>query len=127
MCRYSKCQFHVHPAGITFDRSIDKFFTFGKCNDLIDTGIDLLSFHSEDGSVQINILPPGQFSVKPSSYFEHTGNPSLYADGSFGGCRHTCQQFKQRRFSGTICTDHTDPFSSVHIKGNIFQCIKTLF
>ena len=53
-----KRQADVHSAGISFHRSIEKFFHAGEIDDRIELNLDFLSGHAEDGAVQKDVLAP---------------------------------------------------------------------
>src|SRR5262245_1623908 len=53
---HRKGETNVHTAGVSFDRRIQKFFDFGKSDDLIKFASDLSMSHAENCAIQIDIL-----------------------------------------------------------------------
>ena len=51
-------QAHVHPARISLDRSFQKFFHLGKCDDFIEPPVNLAFAHAQDCAVEIDVLAP---------------------------------------------------------------------
>ena len=68
---------HVHPAGVAFDRGIKVFFYLGKGDYLIELAFDFATGHAQDGAVQVDVLPSGQFRVKACTYLQEAGYPAL--------------------------------------------------
>ena len=65
-------EFDIHSARISLDGSVDELTALGKIDYAFYFGIDLRAGHSEDRTVQINILPTRQFGVEARPDFEHT-------------------------------------------------------
>src|SRR4030065_1760759 len=64
-----KCQSQVHSTGKTFNGCIDELLHLRKCDNLIKFSLDLEAFHSEDGTVKIDILAPGQLRMETCADF----------------------------------------------------------
>src|SRR5688572_16635938 len=56
---YRKRQTHIHAARISLDRRFEKSFDAGERDYFVKSGGDLTSLHSQDRSVQEDVLPPG--------------------------------------------------------------------
>src|SRR4030095_16679540 len=65
-----KSETHIHTAGVTLHRGIDEFFNFGEGDDLVEFTVDFHLFHSQEGAVEVNVLPAGQFVVEASAHFQ---------------------------------------------------------
>src|SRR5262249_7274249 len=74
-----KCEPHIHSAAVTLYWSINKSLYISKCNDFIKFSADFTACHSEDGTIEEDVLAPRQLSVKPGPHFQQTryatGNP----------------------------------------------------
>src|SRR5690606_4884422 len=51
-----KSQSHFHTAAVVFDRSVQEFFDAAEINNGIELLPDLSTAHSEDGTIEVNIL-----------------------------------------------------------------------
>ncbi len=56
MSRDSKCETHIHPRRIMLHRRVEKFFHFGKGDDLIKFLPDFPLRHAKDGAVEEDVL-----------------------------------------------------------------------
>ena len=67
---HSKTQPDAHTAGIAFDWCVNEFFYPGKINYLVKFPVDLFLRHSQNGTTQAYVLPPGKFRMKSGSNFQ---------------------------------------------------------
>jgi hypothetical protein len=65
-----ECETHMHPAAVSFDWSIQESLDPGKVNNFIEAAAYVGLRHSQYCAVQENVLSPGQFGMKSSSYFQ---------------------------------------------------------
>src|SRR5882724_5326328 len=70
MSSYGKGQAHVHPARIMLDWRVYEFVNFGEGDHLIKLLFDLEALHTEDRTVQKNVLAARKFRMKTRSNFE---------------------------------------------------------
>ena len=70
VCRDGKCQPHVHPAGVMLHWGIEQTTTLGELYDFIEFTENLFACHAQDGTIQKDVLSPGQFGMKPSANLE---------------------------------------------------------
>ena len=67
---YGKAQPQAHARGVSFHGCIEEPVHAGKVDDRIQPGIDLPLLHAQDGPVEINVFPAGEFLVKTGAHFE---------------------------------------------------------
>ena len=82
-----KRQTHIHAAGITLNRCVNKCLHAGKIDDLIELALDLATMPMPRmAPFKEDILTPGQFGMKTCSHFQQAGNaaPSLYTSPLVG-------------------------------------------
>src|ERR1700752_1943012 len=112
---------HIHPATVSFHRCIQEFFYLGKCNNLVEFGLDLSAAHPEDRTVQINVLPSGQFGVKAGTNFKQASYASSDPDSTFRWFRDPAQNLQQGGLPRAISSDDTDHVPLLHFKRHVFE------
>ena len=70
----------VHSRRIVLDRRIEKFFDFGKGDDLIELLADFPLRHPENGAVEKNVLPSGELGMEAGADLEQARNASPQND-----------------------------------------------
>ena len=116
-----KRQAHIHAAGISLDRCIQKFLHSGKCGNVRETGADFPAGHSQDGAIQVDILAPAEFRVKPRAHFQKAGNTSADADFPFRGIGDLTEDLEEGGFAGAVAPDHADHLASLYFKRDLLQ------
>ena len=121
MCGHRKSQLDIHAAGIALHWRIDKLPDFGKVNDLIKNGVDLLPAHTQDRAVQVYVLSAGHFPVKAGPDFQHRGHAPVEIDLPCRGPRYPGDQFKQGAFPGTVAPNNAKTFPLADREVDVFQ------
>ena len=121
MGRHGKREPHVHAAGITLHRGIQKAFHAGEIHDFIELLSDLFLGHAEDRSVQEDIFPPGEVRVESRPDFQQRGDPPRDADPAFGGGGDPAQDLQERGFPGAVAADQADPVALAHLEIDMAQ------
>jgi hypothetical protein len=67
---HSKGQPQVHAARIMLDRSVNEFLDLRERNNLVKSPVNLGAPHTQDGAIQVGILPPRQFVMKTRTNFQ---------------------------------------------------------
>ena len=67
-------QAHVHAAGVALDRRVDELLHLGEGHDLVELARDLGSVHAQDGAVEEDVLPPGQFGMKAGAHLQQAAD-----------------------------------------------------
>src|SRR5258708_11659324 len=119
MCRYCKCQTHIHAAGVVFDRCIKKLLNFREGHYFIELSSNLWVSHTEDCAVKKNVFSTRQFWMEAGPNFKQTGNAASQAHPSFTGIRDPAQDLQQGRFSCTVPADDADHISPLNLKRHI--------
>ena len=82
--------------------------------------------HAKDRTVQIDVLPAGEFGVEPGTHLKQGGDPTLDADlAGRRGC-HPRKDLQQGTLAGPISTDHADRVSGADGEIYISQTIHNI-
>src|ERR1700758_2498133 len=71
--RHGKSQADVHPAGIVFNRYIDKFFQPGEINDLVELLADLFLGETQHGAIQVDVVSSRKLRMESGPYLKQAG------------------------------------------------------
>jgi hypothetical protein len=55
---------HLHPTRVALDRRIEKGTNVRELDDLVEAALDLVTPQVEDGSVEEDVLAPGQLRME---------------------------------------------------------------
>ena len=91
MRSHRECQAHVHPAGVTLDRSVEEVRYPGERHDFVERPARFHPLHPEDRAIQVNILAPREFRMKTSAYLKKAGHPPAQFDPSLAWFRNPAQ------------------------------------
>src|SRR5258708_17805296 len=75
-CGDGKSKAQLHPAGVMFQRRVQKFLYATKVNDLVEFVFNLSAFHPQQGTIEENIFPTCEFRVKTRAHLKQTCNSS---------------------------------------------------
>ena len=81
---------------------------------------------SQHHTVQVNILPACQISVKASAKLDQRCNGSFCRHRTLIWLQNSADRLEQRGFSGAIRTDQPPGLSLFYLQRNILQCKKLL-
>src|SRR5215510_7240297 len=109
-------QTRVHPAGIAFNRCVDEFLDLGEIDYFIKFPRDLLTFHSENCTVEEDIFPTRQLGMKAGPDLKQRPDPAVKVDLSFGRLSNAREDLKQRRFAGAVSADDPEHLAGHHFK-----------
>ena len=87
MCRDREGEPNVHAAAVALHRRVEKLLDFGERHDFIEASVDLVTAHTENRAVQINVFAAREFGMKTGADFEETADPPIEANLAFGGIR----------------------------------------
>ncbi len=105
MCRDRKTESQIHTWRITLDRRINKRGHTGKIDDAIQLAADFAPLHSQQRTIQVNILTPGQIRVKTWSHFYQRRQAAVDTYAPFAWRRDVVEKFKNRAFTGPVLPD----------------------
>ncbi len=106
----------AHAARITLDGRVDETLHARELDDRIEFDIDLLLLHPEDGAVQVDVLAPGQFLVKPGADLQKRRDATPRAYPARGGVGDFREYFEERALAGTVAADDADDLPLVHLE-----------
>ena len=112
---------HVHAARVPLDRRVDEAFHLGEPDDVVELCPDLATPHSEDRTVQEDVLSTGQLWMKAGSDLEQrTDTPRDYRAPArrFRDPRHHLQE---SRLSGAVTSDHADDLAFFDFERHVVQ------
>src|SRR3979490_2037613 len=104
-----------------FHWGIEKFFNFGKSDDLIELALNLSSGHAENRPIEKNVFSPSQFGMKSGTDFEQARDAPLNPDPPASRFCNAAQYFQQSRFACAIAANDTDNFSASDVERNVPQ------
>jgi hypothetical protein len=52
------------------DRGIQEFLDLSEIHDFIKLAIDLITFHAQDGTAQVDVFPSRQFRMKTGAHLQ---------------------------------------------------------
>src|SRR5262249_31668442 len=81
---HSKGEPDIHAAGIAFHGSVEKLFDLRKRHNLLELGNDLGFAHTQNRTIQEDVLATREFGVKAGSHFQQTGKAAAHLDEAFG-------------------------------------------
>lgn len=114
-------QAHIHAGAVALDGGIEKLLDLGEGDDLVELGFDLVALHPEDGTVQKNVLAPGQLGVETGADFEQAGDAAFDRHAAFGGLSDAAEDFQQGAFPGSVPANDADHLAAADLEGHIFQ------
>ena len=103
------------------NRSINKLLHLGKSQDLIEPAIYVLSLDSENGAVQVNVLATSQFRMKTGAHFQQRPHTAMDLREALRRLGDTRQNFQERALASPIPPDDANDFSTLDLKGYIFE------
>src|SRR4029077_9724293 len=68
--RHGKREADIHARAVTLHGRVEEFLNLRKVYNLIEPGSNFCSAHSENGRIQVDILPAGQVLVKAGADLE---------------------------------------------------------
>src|SRR5262245_17382927 len=111
----------IHPARITFYRRVQKTLNLRKRHNLIKSHADIRPRHSEDRSVEIDVLAPRELRMETGAHFEKTREASFYGYSSLAWLRDTRKNFKECAFSRPVPPDDPDDLARLNRKSDVFD------
>src|SRR5581483_8799871 len=74
----------VHARGIAFHGRINELLELGEFYDAVEAALDLLAAQSQDGAVQVDVIPAGQIRMKAGAELDQGRHPSLDSNMTAG-------------------------------------------
>ena len=105
MGRHGEGESHVHAAGIMLDGRVEEFLHLGKSHDLVKLAADLGLRHAEDGAIEEDVLPTGQFGMEAGANLQQARHAAAEPDPAFGGLGDSRQDLEQRRLASAVAAD----------------------
>ena len=112
---------HIHPAGIAFDRGIQKFLDVREGDDFVELFLDLDAGHPKDRAVEENVLPACQFRVKAGADLQQARDLAFQVDAAMGWLGDAAQDFEQRALACSVSPDDAQHFPPVDLERDILQ------
>ncbi len=103
---------HHHTAGIRFHRSIDEFADAGKLFNGGIAAVDLALRKSEDGGVEIDVVPAGEFGIETRPQLEEGGDASIDGDGSGRRLENAGHELESGAFAGAVLADNAEDLAA---------------
>src|SRR2546427_11976039 len=116
MRSHGKCKTQIHAARVVFYWRINKFFYLGKGHDFVKLTINFRPPHAQDCRVEVNVLPPAQFPMKASPYFQERPHPAVNFCTSASRLGNPREELQQCTFPCTIATNDADDFTLFYLE-----------
>src|ERR1019366_9778471 len=98
----------IHAATIVFHRCIDELLDLGKGDNLVELPMHLGAGHSEDGTVEENILTAGEFGMEAGANLQQRRHAAAQHGPAARWLGDARQNFEERRLASAIPADHAD-------------------
>src|SRR5712692_9999002 len=122
----SKGQAHIHATGIMLHRGIQELLDLGESNNLIKFPIDLSLFHSQDGTVEVDVLPAGQIRVESSAHLQQGTNPAPHLGMALGRLGDARENLQERALARPVTPDYTDGLAMSYLEGGVPESPESL-
>ena len=96
---------HIHTGRIRPHRIVNKFFQFGKGNDIMQPGINFLLGQAKNRCIGIDIFPSAHVRMEAGTQFNQAGR----------------QKLQRGTFSAAVVSDQTDCLPFFHLKADAVQ------
>ena len=123
----AETQPHRHSGAIPLDWSVDKLLELGKSDDLVELLLDLGVRHSQNYSIEIDILAAGQIGNQSRTDLDQGRDFAANAHGSRRRRADPCQQLEHRAFAGAIAADDPQHVSLVDAESDVVQGLERRF
>ena len=114
-------QAHVHARGIVLDLVIDKGPQFAEFHDLVEDALQVPAPESQDGGVQVDVLPAGEVGVEAGPQLQQGGDGSVGADGALVGAQDLGHQPQHGGFSRAVGAYHPQGLPLVDGQVDVLQ------
>src|SRR5262249_24067109 len=78
MGRDSECQTDVHSARVALDGGFKELLDLREGDNLVELAIDLPSRHPQNGTVEIDVLPPGQLGMESRPHLQQAAQAAAH-------------------------------------------------
>src|SRR5688572_8267246 len=115
-CSYSKSESHLHARAETLHWRVNEVTDVGKINDLLDLRVNLPLRHSQHGTVNINVLAPGQDGIESGTERDQRSHSPVNLDPTFVRLDQAVEHLEQRRFARAISANQSEAFPASEFK-----------
>src|SRR5262249_40336068 len=121
MRRHREGEPHLHAAGITLDRCVDKLLHTREVYDLVELAFDLGAAHTENGAVKIDVFASGELGMKAGADLEQTCDAADDSDAPLARLGDARQDFQEGRFAGAVAANDAEHLATLNFKANVLQ------
>lgn len=115
-----------HSTRVGLDRLVDEVSDLGEGLDRSVALVDLPVRESEDGGVQVDVVPAREFRVESRSELEERGDPATNGGGTGSGSQDAGENLEKCAFARSVLADDTKGLASMDIEGNVAECPEVL-
>src|SRR5208283_3176465 len=108
-------------AGVALDGSVEELLDAAEFHDLGKLAIDLAAPHSEDGSVEEDVLSPGQLGVESSPHFQQARHVTVEVDRAGRRVSDAGQQFQESALACPVPANDADGLSPPDVEIDILD------
>jgi len=113
MRRHRKRQPHIHPARVPLHRCIQELLYLSELHNLIELRIDLPLLHTQDGTIEVDILAARQFRMEARAHLQQTAHPATEDHFPLGGVGYAGEDLQQGGFACAVTADDADDLAAV--------------
>ncbi len=114
-------QAQVHAAGIALDGRVDELLHFGEVHDLVELALDLGAAHAQDGAVEVDVFPAGQFRMEAGAHLEQGADPAVDLGVALGGVGDPREDLQQGALARAVAPDHPQHLPLLHVEAHVSQ------
>src|SRR5262245_46880007 len=114
-------QTHIHSAGVALHWCIQEPLDVSESHDFVKFSTNLHALHSQDGSVEVDVISTGQFGMKTCPYFQQTSYSAMDLSPAGGRLNNTRKNLEQGAFPCPVTSNDPNDFAAFYFKRHILQ------
>ncbi len=119
VCRYGERQADVHAAGVPLHGRVEELRHTGELDDGIEGPIDLFAGHPENGTVQEDVLTPGELRMETCADLEQAADPAPEVDAAGRWGSDPRQELQQRALPRAVAPDDTQHLALLDFEAHL--------
>ena len=116
----------LHAATVVLEFLVDEALQLGEGDDAVELLVDLLLGETEDGRIQVDIVPAGEFRIETDAQFEEGRDEAVHMDLAVVGTIDAGQDLEEGRLARAVSTDDTEELPLLHLEGDLVQGLEGL-
>ena len=100
-------------------RRVYELLDISKGHDVVEFSVDLRLPHSQDRTVQVDVLPSRKLTVKPCSHLEQGTEPAVNLRPSFRRLGDAGEDLQKRALAGAVFPNDSYYVTPLDLEGNV--------